>query len=296
MAGWKFEAIVPQTAAEAFTAAVEALCPAVASFEIPGSTLWRIEGYASDMVPHTDAAAAMAVAAARAGIAEPEFTCVPLPDTDWVAVNQESFQPLRAGRYFIQPSHFEARAPAGAIALTVDAGAAFGTGEHATTKGCLLALDGLAKRRRFRRLLDLGCGSGILALAMAATWRRAVIATDIDPQSVAVAAENAAINGLSAWLRIECGDGVADRKIRRAAPYDLIAANILAGPLVALSRPLSACLAPHGVLILSGLLARQEVAVRNAYRRQGLSLQRRIARDGWHTLVMARRPPRDASP
>lgn len=288
MTGWKFETVVPKEASEIFSAAVETLCPAVASFEIPGSDLWRIEGYASAMPAHADAAAAMAIAASRAGIAEPDFTCVPLPDTDWVAANQESFQPIQAGRYFIRPSHFEEAVPAGAITLTLDAGAAFGTGEHATTHGCLLALDRLAKQRTFQRPLDLGCGSGILALAMAATWRRPVLAADIDPQSVRVARENAATNGLGVWVRFRCADGVADRVLQANGPYDLIAANILAGPLVALSHRLSRCLAPRGVLVLSGLLGHQENAVRNAYRRQGLALQDRIAQDGWHTLVMAR--------
>ena len=288
MAGWKFETVVPAGAAEAFAAAVESLCAAVASFEIPGSALWRIEGYAVNMVPHADAAAAMAIAAARSGIAEPEFTCVPLPDTDWVTTNQESFQPLTAGRYFVQPSHFDGVVPAGAIALTVDAGAAFGTGEHATTKSCLLAFDGLAKRRRFRHPLDLGCGTGILALAMAATWRRKVIAADIDPQSVAVARENAEINGLACLTRFGRSDGPTSSELCRAGPYDLIAANILAKPLVAMACPLSLHLMPGGVVVLSGLLAQQENAVRNAYRAQGLSLSQRIALDGWHTLVMRR--------
>jgi ribosomal protein L11 methyltransferase len=288
MAGWKFETVVPAAAAEVFAAAVESLCPTVTMFEVPGSTLWRIEGYAAEMTPHADAAAAMAIAAARSGVAEPVFTCVPLPDSDWVAENQRSFQPLAAGRFFIQPSHFDGAPPHGTVALTVDAGAAFGTGEHATTKSCLLALDGLAKRRRFRRPLDLGCGSGILALAMAAAWRCNVTASDIDPLSVAVARENAAINGLSAWLRFRCSDGISDREIRNARAYDLIMANILAKPLVALSHRLSGCLAPGGVLVLSGLLAQQESAVRNAYRRQGLPLLRRIALDGWHTLIVGR--------
>lgn len=289
MAGWKFETVVPAAAADIFVAAVEALCPTVAYFEVPGRTLWRIEGYAGEMPPHADAAAAIAIAAARSGIAEPEFTCVPLPDFDWVADNQESFKPLTAGRYFIRPSHYDGMSPHGSISLTVDAGAAFGTGEHATTKSCLMAIDWLAKRRRYRRPLDLGCGSGILAMAMATTWRYPVMAADIDPQSIVVARENAAINGLPAGLRFRCSDGVSDREVRNAGPYDLIAANILAWPLVALSRRLSLCLAPRGVLILSGLLAQHENAVRNAYRRQGLSLWRRIAMDGWHTLVMARR-------
>ena len=289
MVSWKFETIIPSTAADVFAAAVETLCPAVASFEIPGSTLWRVEGYALDMPQHAEATAAMAIAAARAGITAPNFTCVPLPDSDWVADNQASFQPLHVGRYFVKPSHFARIPPHGAIVLAGDAGAAFGTGEHATTKSCLLALDGLAKRRRFRRPLDLGCGSGILALAMAATWRCSVVAADIDPQSIVVAQENAAINGLSSWLRIRCSDGVADREIRRSAPYDLIMANILAGPLVGLSHRLSNCLAPHGTLVLSGLLTAQENEVLNAYGRQGLSLWKRIVQEGWHTLILSRR-------
>ena len=288
MVSWKFKTVVPATAVDAFSIAVESLCPAVASFEIPGSNLWRIEGYAPDMPRHADAAAAMAIVAAQVGIAEPAFTCVPLPNIDWVADNQSTFQPMHVGRYFIQPSHFDGAPPHGAIALMIDAGAAFGTGEHATTKSCLLALDGLAKRRRFRRPLDLGCGSGILGLAMAATWRRSVVAADIDPQSVAVARENAATNGLSEWLRVLCSNGVADWELRKAGPYDLIVANILAAPLVALSQGLNACLATHGILILSGLLAQQENAVRNAYRQQGLSLWRRIPCEGWHTLILAR--------
>lgn len=288
MSGWKFETVVPAAAVEAFTAAVESLCPAVASFEIPGSAFWRIEGYCSAMPPHAEAAAAMALAAARTGVGEPSFTCVPLPDTDWVAASRESFSPIVAGRYFIRPSHYDGPVPHGAVAITLDAGAAFGTGEHATTWSCLLALDGLARRRRFVRPLDLGCGSGILALAMAATWRRRVIAADIDLQSVRVARENARTNGLAAWADFVRSDGVSEWRIARAAPYDLIAANILAKPLVAMSAPLSRLLSGGGTAILSGLLAAQENEVRNAYRRQGLVLTRRIVRDGWHTLVLAR--------
>lgn len=286
--GWKLEVVVPASAAESFAEAFGSLCQAVASFEIPDSILWRVEGYAAEMPPHAEAAAATAIAASRAGVAEPELSCMPLPALDWVAENQSTFQPLQAGRYFIRPSHFEGRSPYGSIALTLDAGAAFGTGEHATTKSCLLALDWLAKRRRIGHPLDMGCGSGILALAIAATWRCTVVASDIDPQALAVTRENAAINRLSGAVRSRCSNGFADREIGQSAPYDLIVANILAGPLVSMSRPLARYLAPGGVAILSGLLADQENAVRNAYRRQGLALRRRFAVDGWHTLVMVR--------
>lgn len=289
MAGWKLEVVVPTAAAEAFAEAVGSLCAAVASFEIPDSGLWRVEGYTSAMPPHADAAAAMAIAAARAGIAEPEFTCVPLPDIDWVAENQESFQPIAAGRYFVRPSHHDGPVPYGATVLTLDAGAAFGTGEHATTKGCLLALDGLARCRRFRHPLDVGCGSGILSLAMAATWKKPVLAVDIDPTSVQIARENAVSNGLARLVRARRSDGLSDGVVCYTAPYDLITANILAGPLVLMAVPLCRHLAPGGVAILSGLLAAQENAVRNAYRAQGLALLHRIVLDGWHTLVLVRR-------
>lgn len=287
--GWKIEVIVPTVAAECFSEALESLCQAVVSFEIPGSQLWRVEGYAAEMPAHSDAAAAMAIAAARANVPEPEFSCVPLPAVDWVAENQRSFQPLRAGRYFIRPSHFDGSLPNGALVFTLDAGAAFGTGEHATTKSCLLALDWLARCQRFRRPLDLGCGSGILSLAIAATWHCDVIASDIDPQAVAVTHENAATNQLGNFITTCCSNGLSDRILHRSAPYDLITANILAKPLVRMSRDISRSLAPGGVIVLSGLLAAQENMVRNAYRRQGLRLTRRFAVEGWHTLVMSRR-------
>ena len=287
--GWKLEVIVPAAAAESFAEALESFCQAVVSFEIPGSRLWRVEGYAAEMPAYTDSAAAIAIAAARANVPEPEISCVPLPVIDWVAENQRSFQPLRAGRYFIRPSHFDGSPPHGAHVFTLDAGAAFGTGEHATTKSCLLALDWLARRRHFRCPLDLGCGSGILSLAIAATWRRNVIASDIDPQAVAVTRENATANQLGDLVTTCCSNGLSDRVIRRSAPYDLITANILAKPLVKMSRGLGGALAPGGVVILSGLLAGLENMVRNAYRRQGLTLARRFAVDGWHTLLMTRR-------
>ncbi len=286
---WKLETVVPAPAAEYFSEAFEPLCAAVASFEISDTQFWRIEGYAAEMPAHADLAAAIAITAARAGVPEPEFSCVQLPAVDWITENQRSFQPLRAGRYFIQPSHFDGTVPHGAIGLTLDAGAAFGTGEHATTKSCLLALDWLARRRQFTNPLDLGCGSGVLALAIAATWRRPVLAADIDPRAVAVARENARVNRLTAFTRIQCSNGFSDRAVHRAGPFDLIAANILAKPLITMSRALSRQLSAEGVVILSGLLGTQENAVRNAYRRQGLMLIRRISIDGWHTLIMARR-------
>jgi ribosomal protein L11 methyltransferase len=286
--GWKVEVIVPLRGSECFEQAFEPFCLAVTAFEVEEGRLWRVEGFAMEAPPAEELTAAVAIAAMRAGIAEPGVTCMPLPATDWVAETQRSFQPLRAGRYFIRPSHFDGPVPKGAKTITVDAGAAFGTGEHATTKGCLLALDGLARSRRFTRPLDLGCGSGILAMATAMTWHCPVLAADIDPAAVTVSRENAGINQLSSRMRIICSDGFAAPELRRAAPYDLIIANILARPLVALSHPIRRYLAPGGVCVLSGLLAVQEREVAAAFRRQGMKMLRRIGIDGWNTLIVAR--------
>jgi ribosomal protein L11 methyltransferase len=284
--GWKIQVIVPPEAVDCFVQALDPLCAAVVSFEVEGHGAWRVAGYTSAAPAPEAVAAAIAIAALRAQIAEPAVARAPVPATDWVAESQRGFQPLRAGRYFIRPSHFRGRAPGGAISITLDAGAAFGTGEHATTRGCLLALDWLARARRFTRPLDLGCGSGILALAIAATWRRPVTAVDIDPVAVAVARANARGNRLAPLVRVLRGDGLSARGLRQR--HDLITANILARPLVDLSGAIRRRLEPGGVAVLSGLLANQENMVRAAYRRHGLRLVRRIAIDGWNTLVVAR--------
>jgi len=193
---------------------------------------------------------------------------------------------LRAGRYFIHGSHYRARPPAGTIALCIDAATAFGSGEHATTRGCLLALDALARRRRFARVLDMGTGSGILAMAAAKTWRRRVMARDIDAEAVRVAARNAAANGVGSLLDLRRADGY--RGLGSGQPFDLVFANILARPLVLMAPALARVLAPGGVAVVSGLLARQERAVLAAHRARRLRLRRRIRLAGWHSLVLAR--------
>jgi ribosomal protein L11 methyltransferase len=284
--GWKIQVIVPQGAVDCFVGAFEPLCAAVVSVEVEEHKLWRVVAYAPAAPAPEAITAAVAIAALRAGIGEPAVECLPVPATDWAAQSQRSFTPSRTGRYFIAPSHFSGRAPHGTIALTLDAGAAFGTGEHATTMGCLLALDRLARARRFTRPLDLGCGSGILALAIAATWRRPVLAADIDPVAVTVARENARVNQLTSLVRVLPSNGLTAHGLHRR--YDLITANILARPLVELSAAIRRRLLPGGVAILSGLLAGQENMVRAAYRRQGLRLEWRFAIAGWNTLIVAR--------
>jgi ribosomal protein L11 methyltransferase len=181
--------------------------------------------------------------------------------------------------------------PRNAIGIEIEAALAFGTGHHGTTRGCLLALDALLRRRRPRRVLDVGTGTGVLAIAAARALRRAVLASDVDPVAVQVARANARHNGVGALVTFIIAQGVADHRIARAAPYDLILANILLRPLQRLAAPITRLLAPHGRMILSGLLPGQANAIVSAYAAQGLALERRILLDGWVTLAMRKGRP-----
>jgi ribosomal protein L11 methyltransferase len=209
-----------------------------------------------------------------------------LADADWLAMALSGLPPVRTGRFFVFGLHDRGRTPPNAVALRIEAGAAFGTGHHGTTVGCLTVFDHLLKARRFARVLDVGAGTGVLAIAAARTGSRIVRGTDIDPPSVRIAAENARIN--RAHARFFVASGLAHRGVASPAPYDLVFANILARPLVALARPITAALKPGGRVILSGLLRGQERRVRAAYLAQGLKFERRLYRDAWVTLVMAR--------
>lgn len=233
-------------------------------------------------------AARMALAAAATGLPEPPLAVEKVPATDWLAATHAAFPPIRIGRFCIYGSHVDDRPPAGAIGLCIDAATAFGTGEHPSTAGCLTALDRLARRLTPRRALDMGCGTGILAMAAARLWRCSVLAADIDAEAVRVAGINAASNGLSRLVRPVQADGFGVRVVAAGAPYDLIAANILARPLTRFAAPLSRRLADSGVVVLSGLLKRDAASVLAAYRRCGLHLIGRIEVAGWSTLVMGR--------
>lgn len=286
--GWIVELETSGEAAATFSAALAGLGHAVTEFETSPGGPWRVELYCPTMPDRPALVAAVALAAAAAGAPEPDFAVRPLPARDWLAENRASFQPLRAGRYFIHPTDFAGRPPAGSLALALDAATAFGTGGHGTTRGCLMALDGLARRRKPRRILDMGCGSGILAIAAAKTWRRPVLAVDIDAEAVRVAGANARRNGVATLVRAIRADGFANTAISRRAPFDLILANILARPLVAMAPALARRLAPGGVAVLSGLLVEQETQLLAAYRAQRLRFVRRLILEGWCTLVLAR--------
>jgi ribosomal protein L11 methyltransferase len=209
-----------------------------------------------------------------------------LADADWLEMALSGLPPVRAGRFFVYGVHDRGRTPASTINLRIEAGAAFGTGHHGTTVGCLLAYDALLKAHRFERVLDVGTGTGVLAIAAARTGSRLVVGTDIDPVSVRIARENAHLN--HARGRFAYANGLAHPAVRAAAPYDLVFANILARPLVWLASDIRSALRPGGVAILSGLLRSQARFVLAAYRSRGFRLSRRLGRDAWATLVLRR--------
>ncbi len=284
---WRVALAAPEaTSAEAAAAAFDAALGTVSAFELEPGGAWQIEA----MCPTRPDRATLEIMLALAWPAgePPALVIERVAQRDWLAENRAGFPPIAVGRYFIHGSHETRPVPAGRIGLVIDATTAFGTGEHATTQGCLVALDGLARRRRFRHVLDMGTGTGILAFAAAKTWRHTVEARDIDPEAVRVARRNARANHVAALVRVDRAASYRDRALKRAAPFDLVFANILARPLMALALGLGGALAPGGIAILSGLLARQEKSVLAAHRRRGMRLVRRVAIGGWHTLVLAR--------
>jgi len=211
-----------------------------------------------------------------------------LPDVDWIKLSQEGLPPVRAGRFFVYGAHDAGTVPHGVIPIKIEAGLAFGTGHHETTALCLHVLSDLSKRRRFANVLDLGCGTGLLAIGAAKLWRKSVLASDIDPVAVEVTRENARANGEAPLIRALTADGLDHPALAGQAPYDLIVANILASPLTKLAPAIARALSPGGMLVLSGLLQWQENLVLSFYRPHGLQW-RNARREGvWSALTLER--------
>jgi ribosomal protein L11 methyltransferase len=280
--------------ADAATAVLELLddlAGAVSAFEIVEQE-WRVEAYPRSPVLTPALTARLALTAAAAGGTLAEIGEEKLPARDWLAENQLAFPPLRIGRFFIYGSHHRGRVPAGTIGIMLDAATAFGTGEHPSTRGCLMALDDLSRGRRFRRPLDVGTGTGILAVAAAKLLHRRVLASDIDCGAVRVARHNLARNGVIHLVRVRRASGYRDRAVRKSR-YDLVLSNILARPLALMARDLSRALTPGGRAVLSGLLRRQEPIVLAPHRGRRIVLERRLVIDGWSTLVLRARLSRE---
>ncbi|MBI1243410.1 MAG: methyltransferase domain-containing protein [Alphaproteobacteria bacterium] len=281
---WRLVLQADALSQQAYVQALEEEAGALASFETTPNGPWLVEAF-FDARPELGRLAPMIFAAAKSlGRPVPSIDVEEIPERDWLAENRASFPPLAIQRFFVFGSHVDRAAPAGSWPIALDASIAFGSGEHATTKGCLTAIDRLARRRRFRRVLDLGCGSAILSIGAARAKPCKVLASDIDADSVRLARENVVANGLAARVKAVHSAGFAKLGATRAR-FDLVLANILARPLTQLATPLSRALAPGGTLVLSGLLADQEAWVKAAYLARRLSFRGRLAIAGWHTLV-----------
>ncbi len=224
-----------------------------------------------------------------AGAAAAEALSIePVATVDWIAESLAGLRPVRAGRLIIHGAHDRARVRSNDIGIEIEAALAFGTGHHGTTRACLLALADLVKRQRARCVLDIGTGTGVLAIGAARLLHTRVVASDIDPVAVRSAQHNASINRVASTVTFSRADGVTTRAIAAQAPYHLIFANILLGPLMRLAAPLRKLAAPGARIVLSGLLPSHANAILAIYRAQGFVLDRRILLDAWVTLVMRR--------
>ncbi|MBX9699863.1 MAG: 50S ribosomal protein L11 methyltransferase [Acetobacteraceae bacterium] len=279
---------LPEHAVPAYEAALGTVCATTGYFRDEATDTWRVEGVRAAGQGQDQLEAALALAAAVAGLdPAPALLRAPVEAEGWLARTAESFPEQAIGqRLLIRPTHLPNPVTHGRVVLRLDAGLAFGSGEHGSTRGCLMALEGVLHRRP-RHVLDIGTGSGVLAMAAARLLRVPVLATDIEPWSVRVAADNARMNGLAHLVSARLADGWRHRMLR-GRRFDLVFANILARPLCAMARDLAAHLAPGGTAILAGLLDTQAAMVLAAHRRQGLRLERRIALGRWTTLVLRR--------
>ena len=282
-----FTTLSDRHSAESLSEALEDLDPqpdGVGCFEMEdGSGLWEVGAYFTAPPDGTALALLAAVHDARS------FVVSELPEIDWVAKVRRDLSPVEAGRFFVYGSHDADKVPADRIALLIEAAMAFGTGHHGTTQGCLMALDRLARTGAVKRAVaDIGCGTAVLAMGAARLWPHRVIASDIDAVAVEVAQANLVANDLEGMVHCIEAAGFEHADIAAAAPFDLILANILKGPLIALAPAVAAHLAAEGHVILSGLLREQADDVLAAYGAQGLRLEHREDIGDWTTLTLSR--------
>jgi ribosomal protein L11 methyltransferase len=275
---------------------VESLEPATAAAsafeESPGASSWRnggrwiVEAFFSAPPDEAKVRALIAVVAGDAAAEEAVFGCI--DERDWVARSLAALKPVRVSRFLIHGAHERDAAKANDIEIEIEAALAFGTGHHGSTRGCLMMLNEVARRRRPRAVLDLGTGSGVLAIAAAKLHKRHVYAGDIDPICVSAARANAKRNGVGSFVHPVLATGAAHPLLRAHAPYDLFMANILARPLQDLAPGIARLTTPGADIILSGLAAGDVQGVTAAYRLQAVYMVRRVEADGWATLLMRR--------
>lgn len=258
---------------------------AVAAFEQPGGR-WDVTLYFSQEPDHDAVRDLIAQTAGNEVASTLSFDAIAAKD--WVKSSLEGLVPVPAGRFVVHGSHDRARVPPNKLGIEIEAALAFGTGHHGTTRGCLILLDRVLCECTPKRILDLGSGTGVLAIAAAKALRRPILASDIDPRSTMVARDNARLNGVGNWVEAICATGFASPRFAERGPFGLVLANILANPLRRLATPMTRHLAPKAYIILSGLLPHQADSVIAAYRANGVRLVRRLQLDGWTSLLMRR--------
>jgi ribosomal protein L11 methyltransferase len=258
---------------------------AIAAFEGPGGR-WHVTAHFADPPDRTSIRELVGIAAGYEVAEGIGFDTVEAKD--WVKATLEELVPVRAERFIVHGHHDRAKVPPNKIGIEIEAALAFGTGHHGTTRGCLLLLDEVLKAYQPRRVLDLGTGTGVLAIAAAKASHRIVLASDIDPLSVRVARDNAHLNSVGALVRTIQATGFSAPQFADRGPFDLVLANILANPLRQMATPMARHLAPSGLVILSGLLPHQAQGVIAAYRARGLVLKRHLQIEGWSSLLMRR--------
>ncbi len=256
---------------------------AIAAFEGAGGR-WDITVHFAD--PPDQASIRELVALAAGGEAAASIAFDIVEAKDWVKATLEELVPVRAGRFIVHGQHDRARVPPNKLGIEIEAALAFGTGHHGTTRGCLLLLDHVLKAYRPRRVLDLGTGTGVLAISAAKALRIRVLASDIDPLSVNVAHDNARLNGTGDLVETIHATGFSAPAFAQRGPFDLVLANILANPLRQMATPMARHLVPSALVILSGLLPHQAQGVIAAYRARGLVLKRQIRIEGWSSLLL----------
>ncbi len=264
---------------------LEILAVAIDEYD-EASQLWSVSVYFEHPPKSGNVDTLAAIAADVLDIARLPWKLENVPDINWVQKSLEGLSPVQAGRFFVHGCHDRHVRPAHSIAIELEAAMAFGSGHHGTTKGCLTAFDRLLKQRRFSRILDVGTGTGILAIAAAKVLKTKIIASDIDPVAVRHADENAHHNGVNAYVKTLGARGLNHSEIRENGPYNLIFANILARPLAGMALNIAANAAPGGHIILSGILPQQSMFVENAYRTQGFVVDKRYNLENWITLSL----------
>jgi ribosomal protein L11 methyltransferase len=259
---------------------------AVAAYERPDGR-WDISVHFAEAPDQASIRELVSLAAGGDDIAR-HITFDTVEAKDWVKASLEDLIPVPAGRFVVHGAHDRARVPPNKLGIEIEAALAFGTGHHGTTRGCLLLLDQVLKSRSPQRVLDLGSGTGVLAIAAAKAQRRRVLASDIDPVSVRVARDNARLNGVGFLVEAICATGFSAAQFAARKPFDLVLANILANPLKQMATPMAAHLAPSALVVLSGLLPHQAQGVIASYRARGLVLRKHLKIDGWSSLLMQR--------